>query len=107
MALKILQPGLRPIGQFALDDDASNIATYLTGGEGGVLQASSSDTAASDSKTSGPFSAATANHLEVTFGGIAADGPVFLMDEGSAGYGTQFGELIGAVAGQATSQSGE
>ena len=41
MALKLLQPGLRPMGQFDLEDDDQN---SVLGGEFGVLEALQSST---------------------------------------------------------------
>lgn len=92
MALKLLQPGLQPAGQFDLKD-----GTTLSGGEYVQLTASS-DYAASDVSAVGP-----ATYMEpgirnlaasVRFGGLA--------DEGTTGYGTSFGTIIGATVGQGT-----
>jgi hypothetical protein len=98
MALKLLQPGLRPIGQFDLEDDHANA---LLGGELGLLEAleTSSDAYASDSAVVGPA-------VQITLG-TASDGAQFcgLIDEGTAGegnYGTLFGTVIGGTAGQGT-----
>lgn len=92
MALKLLQPGLQPAGQFDLKDGVT-----LYGGEYVQLTASS-DYAASDVSAVGP-----ATYMEpgirslaaaVKFGGLA--------DEGTTGYGTSFGTVIGATVGQGT-----
>lgn len=92
MALKLLQPGLQPAGQFDLKD-----GTTLSGGEYVQLTASS-DYAASDVSAVGP-----ATYMQpgirnlaasVRFGGLA--------DEGTTGYGTSFGTIIGATVGQGT-----
>jgi len=92
MALKLLQPGLQPAGQFDLKD-----GTTLSGGEYVQLTASS-DYAASDVSEVGP-----ATYMQpgirnlaasVRFGGLA--------DEGTTGYGTSFGTIIGATVGQGT-----
>jgi hypothetical protein len=92
MALKLLQPGMQPAGQFDLKDGVS-----LSGGEYVELTASS-DYAASDVSAVGP-----ATYMQpgirslaaaVKFGGLA--------DEGTTGYGTSFGTIIGATVGQGT-----
>ncbi len=101
MALKLLNPGLRPLGMFDLfDDDAGD----LVGGEYVELQASNFGQEAyaadvgqlSDANGMVNFtpSARTAGNL----GGLA--------DEGTDEYGTLFGSLIGSNTGRATSQSG-
>jgi hypothetical protein len=101
MALKLLNPGLRPLGMFDLDDeDAGN----LVGGEYVELQSMDVDDVEayaadvgqlSDTDTGVNFvrAARTAGSL----GGLA--------DEGVDEYGTLFGSLIGSSAGRAT-QSG-
>ena len=98
MALKLLQPGLRPIGQFDLDDEH---ADALKGGELGILEALEADTDAyaSDSAVVGP-------QVQVALG-TAANTAQFcgLCDDGDAGegnYGTLFGQVIGGTAGQGT-----
>ena len=98
MALKLLQPGLRPVGQFDLDDDE----TAIFGGEVGILQAlttDGSDAYASDPVVVGP-------RVEIT-AAPPSDGAQFcgLIDEGTAGegeYGTLYGSIIGGTAGQGT-----
>jgi len=92
MALKLLQPGLQPAGQFDLKDN-----TTLHGGEY-VELTTSSDYAASDVSAVGPATymqpGIRSLAASVKFGGLA--------DEGTAGYGTSFGTVIGATAGQGT-----
>lgn len=108
MALHILQPGLRPIGQFDLEQTQS-----VTGGEIGLLTAdtdtgnSIEDPAASDANTRGPISGGDKLHVELGQPGAvdATDDTVpgalrFLLDEGTTGYGTLFGSAIGGTAGQ-------
>jgi len=98
MALKLLQPGLRPIGQFDLEDDHNDA---LLGGELGILEALevSADAYASDSAVVGP-------QVQVTLGTAARTAQFCgLIDEGTAGegnYGTLFGSVIGGTAGQGT-----
>ena len=102
MALKILNPGLRPIGQFHLDQDRSN-PTYLTGGEVGLPQAAVAPYAADIGTNSPAVEIALASSLDPTG---SNDGAQFLLDDGVSGYGTLFGEAFGGPAGQATSISG-
>jgi len=100
MALKLLQPGLRPIGQFDLLDTFTPV-----GGECGVVQARTNsfdgtDAYASDVAASGPS-------VEVALAtvGTGMTGMLGLIDEGTAGegnYGTLFGTVIGGTAGQGT-----
>lgn len=104
MALKLLNPGLRPLGMFDLDDtDQGN----LVGGEY-VELAANADTAAADVgqlvnavqfqrgiRTAVVLTAASEAR---SLGGLA--------DEGQDEYGTLFGSLIGQTAGQATQVPG-
>jgi hypothetical protein len=110
MSLKLLNPGLRPLGQFDLDDTD---AGALEGGEYVELAAMASPGAegyAAD-VAAGPSPGGVA--------GIGAPTGIFfqrstrtagrlggLADEGDAEYGTLFGSLIGSNVGQATTQSG-
>jgi hypothetical protein len=110
MALHILQPGLRPIGQFDL-----KAAQTVTGGEIGVFEAdtntgnSTEDPAAADVLQVGPIS--NGDKLMVALGqpthttlvafpttGLAGD-LRFLLDDGTDGYGTLMGSAIGGTAG--------
>ena len=101
MALKLLNPGLRPLGMFDLfDDDAGDV----DGGEHVTLQAGNfaqeayaADVAqlqANSGMVNFTLGIKTANQL----GGLA--------DEGTDEYGTLFGSLIGSNTGRATSESG-
>jgi hypothetical protein len=103
MALKLLQPGLRPMGQFDLEDDDQN---SVLGGEFGIFEAlqTSTDAYASDSAVVGPQIQVTMGDADLAdSGGIAPIGG--LIDEGTSGsngYGTLFGSVIGGTAGQGT-----
>ena len=98
MALKLLQPSLRPLGQFDLAD-ADHAA--MTGGECVALETASAEQAASDVTTVGPYSG-TSDTLRFSLSEYSRGTLCGLADEGSAsGYGTQFGHLIGSNAGQA------
>lgn len=101
MALKLLNPGLRPLGMFDLDDtDNEN----LVGGEYVELQ-SDDNAVEAYAADAGQL---TANESIVSFARTSRTAGRLggLADEGIEGYGTLFGELIGSTAGQATSQSG-
>jgi len=95
MALKPLNPGYLPMGQFDLLDTAA-----VVGGEVGVLVGGTSgDYYAADVPSSSLFCHVNADK--------ATGGQLFgLIDEGSAGYGTSYGMIIGGTAGQSTGFSG-
>lgn len=95
MALKLLQPGIEPLGQFDLEDDDASLAV---GGEVGAFQALNvaTDLYAADVFTVGP-------QIHVKLGSVAADGELYgLVDEGTTGYGTLFGTVIGTTVGKGT-----
>jgi hypothetical protein len=134
MALKILQPGYVPLGQFDL-----KASQTILGGECVRLSQTTSDGGAKDttqfidngsseipmfelggthdapgSAVIGPTSAGVQGAV-ISAGSILAPrsatgyGYVTLFglaDDGTSGYGTLFGELIGGNAGRATSVSG-
>jgi hypothetical protein len=105
MALKLLNPGLRPLGMFDLDDGD---AGALQGGEYVQLQAEAAVAAEgyaadvealADSAGIVNFATQLNGRTGGSLGGLA--------DEGDAGdYGTLFGQLIGSNAGRATTVSG-
>ena len=107
MALKLLNPGLRPLGQFDYDDDAP----ALVGGEYVEIQADNLGAAegyAADvgamvggvgaaglwARSTGIANFATSSRTAGRTGGLA--------DEGSTEYGTLFGDIIGGNAGRMT-----
>jgi hypothetical protein len=99
MALKLLQPSLRPLGQFDLADSSATIK----GGEVVKLASSAiaSDEAAADSHQVGPLLGSAATNFANFTAGTFANGTLCgLADDGDAGYGTQFGTLIGTNAGK-------
>jgi len=112
MALKLLQAGIQPIGQFDGYD-----ADYLTikGGEIGRLfavpyvypQTSTSDKAAADvyqgTSNNGANRVCVSHTLTATSGTYR---PLFLLDEGTVGYGTMFGTLVGGVVGNVVPNPG-
>jgi len=112
MALKLLQSGIEPLGQFDGYD-----ADYLTitGGEIGrfvnvpyALQpGTSTDKAAYDvfdGYSPTPF---TRPAISRTLNATASTyRPLFLLDEGTIGYGTMFGTVVGGVVGQTVPNPG-
>ena len=105
MALKLLNPGLRPLGMFDLDDSD---AGALQGGEYVELQAMgviATEGYAADVEAL--TDSAGLVHFTLPDGGRTAGRLGGLADEGDAGdYGTLFGQLIGSNAGRATTVSG-
>ena len=99
MALILQQPGT-PIGQWDGYD-----AEYLTvkGGEvvtlTGILL-TSGDKAAKDADGSDGYTGSPARRPVVTRTLVDGNRPLFLCDEGTTGYGTLFGQVVGGVAGQ-------
>jgi hypothetical protein len=97
MALKILQPGIQPLGQF----DGYDSEYLLTkGGEVGTFIGVplASDRAAKDADGSDGY----VNNMRpaVTITLASGTRPLFLIDDGIEGYGTVFGSVIGGIAGQ-------
>jgi hypothetical protein len=101
MALYIYQPGVQPLGQFDMFD------AYLDsvkGGEVGTLTAvartnSSSERAAKDALDG---YIGFAKRAAVWLGLTAASRPLWLLDDGKAGYGTLFGQVVGTPIGMST-----
>lgn len=100
MALKILQSGSNPLGQF---DGLDGYATTLKGGEvvtlTSVRSGSAYDLAAADVFDGYVHSFRRAVVTNVV---AAAARPLFLADEGISGYGTLFGSVVGGTVGQLT-----
>ena len=97
MALKLLQSGIQPLGQFdALDAQA----TSCLGGEVAsftyVSIVAGTDNAAAD--VDGYLAAANTRAAATTTLAPGAR-PLFLVDEGTSGYGTLFGEVVGGAVG--------
>ena len=122
MALKLLQPGTQPLGQFdGYDTDfltvkGGEVCTFgsvLTFGQPGVTQ-SGYDKAAYDAFDGyvNPSAVAKRPVVTHTFGSgttgvlpnVAAMGtsprPLMLTDDGILGYGTLFGSVVGGTVGQ-------
>jgi hypothetical protein len=105
MGLKLLQPSLRPLGQFDVKDDDLDA---IQGGKYVELEdASATEGYAADVGQVGPLSPAAGptkafegltfalnSRTEGNMGGLA--------DDGTTGYGTLYGTVIGGTAGQGT-----
>ena len=111
MALYILQPGLQPLGQFDfLDTDMA----ALQGGLIGALDEAARVNSTSEKAASDVFDGYVADLVDV--GNSGASRPIlrladtssepnnlfYLLDDGTTGYGTMFGTLIGNPVGLST-----
>ena len=118
MSLKLLQPGIQPLGQFAgLNSDALTMkggeivsfASVTTSGQPGVTQSGTNqgayDTFDGYVNVSGTFKApvvtrkwdgSTTLYVAATTGSR----PIMLSDDGITGYGTLFGTVVGGTVGQ-------
>lgn len=108
MTLRILQPGIQPLGQF---DGLDSQATSVNGGEVATLTGvavTGTDLAAKDADGSDGYAGLPPAHVRpaVTVTLSSGDRPLFLVDDGSAGtldaagYGTLFGRVVGGTTGQ-------
>ena len=102
MALKLLNPGLRPLGMFDLNDDD---AGSVVGGEYVELAADNFAVEAYAADV-GQLADGGSSMVAFTLAERTAGNLGGLADEGRDEYGTLFGNLIGSNAGRATSQSG-
>jgi len=101
MALKLLNPGLRPLGMFDLEDgDAGSVV----GGEYCELQSMAVDNVEAYAADVGQLSD-TDTGVNFALAARTAGNLGGLADEGTDEYGTLFGSLIGSNTGRAT-QSG-
>ena len=115
MALKLLQPGTQPLGQF--DGYDADVLT-LKGGEivsFAAVPSPGTDKAAYDAfdgyvqgaSLSSPglvqlLRPAVSRRFDGTTNLTSASRPLMLSDEGIAGYGTLFGTVVGGSVGQVT-----
>ena len=101
MALRILNPGVQPLGQFDVVDGE---LTALKGGEVVTLvkkALSSGDKGAADVFDGYVRNSSTIGRAAVSAASVDAyTRPLFLADEGTVGYGTLFGQVVGGTAGQ-------
>lgn len=100
MSLKPLQPLGNPLGQY---DVLDTVLTVIKGGEV-VTLAEVTNTSATDLAAADVFDGyATAGKRIVVTNVIGSGaGPLFLADDGVAGYGTMLGTVVGGTAGQVT-----
>lgn len=106
--LRILQPGIQPLGQFDFED--GYLASVL-GGEICTLVALSRTNTATERAAADVLDGYT-NNLQAMRVGLTlnivatTDRPLWLTDDGTSGYGTLFGQLIGSACGLATQVNG-
>ena len=95
MALELVQPGIQPLGQF---DGADGIYLTVKGGEVATIKGVAKT---ADSQAAGYQDGYVGlNRPVVTTSLVPGDRPLMLVDEGTYGYGTLFGVVIGGIAGQ-------
>lgn len=104
MALKLLQPGNQPLGQF---DGYDGVALSVRGGEVGTITGiavTGIDLAAADADGSDGYVGVPPNHVRAVVTTVLASGnrPLGLIDDGNSGYGVLFGQVVGGTAGQVT-----
>ncbi len=115
MALKLLQPGTQPLGQFDGKDtdfltlkggEIVSFASVATAGQPGVFTPGQ-DQAAYDQfdgyvNTGSGFTRPVVSHTwdNTTLSTGGAVRPLMLADDGIAGYGTLFGSVVGGTIGQ-------
>lgn len=102
MALVLVSGGTTPMGQF---DGLDSTTPNLKGGElvtFGTTLIGSSDVEAADVED-GYVGTTTKSRVVLTTTMSSTTKPLFLADEGTAGYGTLFGQVVGSSAGQSTS----
>lgn len=106
MALYIYQPGVQPLGQFDCLD-AYLTTTLIQGGEVGTLvnapRVNSASEKASHDVLDG-YTNTTDVQRAAVMPRVNATGtrPLWLLDEGTSGYGTLFGQVIGTPVGLLT-----
>lgn len=98
MALKLLNPGLRPLGQFDLDGDA----LALDGGEYVELQVDNVGAIEGYAADVGALVGANGGIVNFTPTQASVGSLGGLADEGSDEYGTLFGSQIGGTTGRQT-----
>ena len=100
MALKLLQPGIQPLGQF---DGLDTEVLTIMGGEV-VTFKSILATAATDKASNDVFDGYvnSQKRVVVTRNVATTARPLMLSDDGITGYGTLFGSIVGGTVGQNT-----
>ncbi len=104
MALVLLNAGdTRPLGQF---DGYDSVLTSFKGGEVCTwigVNVTAGDKAAADVTNDGYVGTVTKTRPAVTFNLANGARPLFLADDGTSGYGTLFGQVVGGSAGSSVS----
>lgn len=98
--LVLLQPGCQPLGQF---DGLDSQVSLFKGGEvctWGSVTYQGADEATADVNNDGYVGTTSKMRPAVTYTLTSSSKPLFLSDDGTLNYGTLFGEIVGAVAGQ-------
>jgi len=109
MALYIYNPGCQPLGQFDFLD--SYLTTYgVNGGEAGTLTTAaryltSTEKASSDTYDGYENSSTLKRPAVMNCINATSTRPIWLLDEGTTGYGTLFGQVIGSPAGLSTTST--
>lgn len=104
MALYPANPGLYPLGLFDVSDAVT--LSNITGGEVGTLTTrvrtiTASEKAAAD-VLDGYSYATPGTRPAITLATTNAEFPLFLLDDGTANYGSFFGQVIGVPTGLST-----
>lgn len=108
MALYIYQPGIQPLGQFDYIDHYGGVGhDPLMGGEIGTLYQAPRVNAATEKAASDVFSGLVNTSVNTRVGvanwiHVNTQRPLWLLDEGTTGYGTLFGQVIGTPCGLST-----
>ena len=98
MALKLLQAGIQPLGQFdALDAQTTTCLGGEVAGFTYVSTAAGTDSAAQD--VFDGYVAQVNTRPAATTTLVGGMRPLFLVDEGTTNYGTLFGEVVGSSVG--------
>jgi hypothetical protein len=104
MALRILNPGIQPLGQFDFED---GYLSSVKGGEVCTLVALSRTLTAAEKAAADVLDGYT-NYSQNKRAGLTLNiavttaRPLWLTDDGTVGYGTLFGQVIGTPAGLST-----
>lgn len=104
MALKLLQSGGNPLGQFDADDRdtflGGEVITFTARAVGAATDKSAADSA-DGYYNPGTSRAVLTKVLSNALGaGAVGGGPLMLADDGTSGYGTLFGQVVGGTVGQ-------
>lgn len=103
MALYLRHPGIEPLGEFdLLDTEADSILGGEIGTFDGTLRDSAGGTDLHAFDVDGYVEGATPNRTVIRRANDTDAGPYLLLDDGTTGYGTYFGVLIGSNTGRVT-----